>query len=143
MLAAAVLPSASPQTSCVCINNVSCGHLSYLPCICIMYHCAAISGELTQSGDTTARFHHHCYQTQMGQIYGTKFPSLFRATQHTAIIYPHPHILSDMKEFILMKSVNIKLDNRPDKLHCIVLTCVLLCLFKPKSSTKHSKDSRL
>ena len=131
-----MLPSASPQTSCVCINYVSCGHLSYLPCICIMYHRAAISGELTQSEDSTARFHHHCYQTQMGQIYGTKFPTLFRDTQHTAIIYPHPHILSDMKEFILMKSVNIKLDNRPDKLHCIVLTCVLLCLFKPKSSTK-------
>ena len=111
--------------------------ISPLSCICIMYrHHAAISGELTQSEDSTARFHHHCYQTQMGQIYGTKFPTLFRDTQHTAIIYPHPHILSDMKEFILMKSVNIKLDNRPDKLHCIVLTCVLLCLFKPKSSTK-------
>ena len=129
---AAVLPSASPQTSCVCINNVSCGHLSYLPCICIMYHRAAISGELTQSEDSTARFHHHCYQTQIRQIYGTKFPSLFRATQHTlhnTQHTSHPHIPSDMKEFVLNKSVNIKLDNRPDELHCIVLTCVFFCVY--------------
>ena len=119
--------------------------ISPLSCICIMYrHHAAISGELTRCEDRAARFHHHCYQTQMRQIYGTKFPSLFRATQHTTHnttqhtthSYPHPHILSDMKEFVLMKSVNIKLDNRPDELHCILLLCVLLCLFKPKSSSK-------
>ena len=106
--------------------------ISPLSCICIMYHRAAISGELTQSEDSTARFHHHCYQTQIRQIYGTKFPSLFRATQHTlhnTQHTSHPHIPSDMKEFVLNKSVNIKLDNRPDELHCIVLTCVFFCVY--------------
>ena len=63
------------------------------PCICIMYrHHADISGELAQSEDNTARFHHHCcYQTQMRQSLRHKVPNPVQGhtAQHTSI---HIHI---------------------------------------------------
>ena len=119
---AAVWRAASPQTSCVCINNVSCGHLSYLhPCPVYLYHVSSPRRYFRWTG------------TKRGQ-YSTFSPSLllsdtdeaeFSAQSSQPCSGPHstthiyPNILSDMKEFVLMKPVIIKLDNRPDEQHSV------------------------